>query len=381
MKVTISVNGRRHAFDFAEQLNKLGYLNQLITSYPTFKVEEWNIPKKYIRSLLPIEIFKRTIEYLPGNYYEKLDLAQNNVFDSMVSKILPIDSDVFIGWSGTSLKTIRKAKSYNIMTVLKRASAHIVEQKKILKEEYDKFQIRPKLPNKNIIQKELKEYEETDYIDVPSSFVKRSFIKHGIAENKLINVPYGVNLSYFHPTEKEDSIFRIVYAGRLSIQKGSHYLLRAVKELNLTDFEMWHLGSIDDEMDGFIKRYRADNILFMGHKPQNELYKYYSQGSVFVMPSIQEGMAIVQLQAMACGLPLICTFNTGGEDLIDDGVQGFIIPTSNIDILKEKILFLYENRDLCKEMGQNAMVKISCGFTWKDYTKKMAAILVRLLAK
>jgi glycosyltransferase involved in cell wall biosynthesis len=86
------------------------------------------------------------------------------------------------------------------------------------------------------------------------------------------------------------------------------------------------------------------------------------------MPSLEEGFAMVQFQAMACGLPLICTTNTGGEDLITkDGEEGYVVPIRDVEALKEKILYLYENQDIAKEMGQKAKQKVENGFTWDNY--------------
>ena len=82
---------------------------------------------------------------------------------------------------------------------------------------------------------------------------------------------------------------------------------------------------------------------------------------------------MVIIQAMACGLPVICTTNTGGEDIVRSGKEGFIIPIRDTDALKEKILYLYENSEICKEMGQLAKERVSEGFTWDDYGDRIIA--------
>ncbi len=76
---------------------------------------------------------------------------------------------------------------------------------------------------------------------------------------------------------------------------------------------------------------------------------------------------------MPGGLPVICTKNTGGEDIIRDGKDGFIIPIRDVEALKEKIMYLYDNRDICNEMGQLAKERVSKGFTWDDYGDRMIA--------
>ncbi|KXB09558.1 hypothetical protein AKJ60_00085 [candidate division MSBL1 archaeon SCGC-AAA385M11] len=371
MKIDITINGRRHAFDLAEQLNKHDCLSRLITSYPTFKVKEWNIEKAHIKSLLPLEVFKRYVVQKTPFAKEKLHVLQKNLFDSWASKCLTASSDIFVGWSGNSLQSLRRAKSMDKITIIVRGSSHMLYQQQLLQEEYALADIKYIPAPRAIVEQELQEYREADYISIPSSFVRRSFVEYGISESKLIQVPYGVDLSHFKQIKKQDNVFRVIFAGGFSLQKGSHYLLQAICELDLPDFEFWHLGNVSKEIEPFIKKYSSDKIILKGPKPQNELYKYYSQGSVFVMPSIQEGLAMVQPQAMACGLPLICTTNTGGEDLIDEGKEGFVVPIRDVAALKEKILYLYENPEICREMGQAAKEKVSEGFTWNEYGQKM----------
>ena len=89
---------------------------------------------------------------------------------------------------------------------------------------------------------------------------------------------------------------------------------------------------------------------------------------------------MVQAQAMACGLPIICTTNTGGEDLIEEGKSGFVIPLRNVDILKDKISFLFENRDACKEMGVAAKQRVKDTFSWDNYGENIINEYNRVLS-
>jgi glycosyltransferase involved in cell wall biosynthesis len=90
-------------------------------------------------------------------------------------------------------------------------------------------------------------------------------------------------------------------------------------------------------------------------------------------------MAMVQLQAMACGLPLICTPNTGGEDLIEEGKEGFIVPVRDVEAIQEKLLRLYRDPDLRREMGERAKLKVRSGFSWDDYGSRVTGEYLRLL--
>ena len=83
--------------------------------------------------------------------------------------------------------------------------------------------------------------------------------------------------------------------------------------------------------------------------------------------SLEEGLAMVQTQAMASGLALICTQNSGGEELVEQGYNGYIIKTRDVNTLKEKILHLYNNKDELFEMGKNSEIKVKNLFSWEKY--------------
>ena len=372
MQVTISVGGRFHAFYLAQQILRKEYLKKLITCYPKFEVAKYGIPREKVSSLLMIELLSRGWRYLPSQVtkFYNPQYAISDIFDRGAKKCLT-DSDILVAWSGFALNTLRKAKGMGTVTVVERGSSHILYQMEVLEEEYEKYGLKPQLAHSKIIEKELQEYEEADYIAIPSFFVKRTFLERGVPEEKLIHVPYGIDLADFIAIPKQDKTFRIIHCGGITLRKGAHYLLQAFYELNLAGTELWLIGSMSEEMRPFFKQFGNDKVVTRGPYPQKELYKYYSQGSVFVLMSIEEGLAMVQPQAMACGLPVICTANTGGEDIVRDNIDGFIIPIRDVKALKEKLIYMYENQDICKHMGQNAKKRVSKGFTWDDYGKRM----------
>ncbi len=379
MKATIVVGGKFHAFNLAQQLLKRDYLERLITSYPKFEVVKYDIPRDKIESILIKEILQRGWDKLPGfirNLYNPQYLI-NVIFDRLASRKIT-KSDIFVGWASKSLYSLRRARELGAIIVVEHGSAHIEYQTAILKEEYEKFGLKAEIAHPKTIEKVLQEFEEADYISIPSLFVKRTFLEKGFSEKKLIHVPYGVDLSRFRQIPKKDNVFRVVFAGGMTLQKGVHYLLQAFAELNLPNSELTLLGGLADEIKPFFKKYQG-RYNYLGHVPQWDLYKYCSQGSVFILPSIQDGFGMVIIQAMACGLPVICTTNTGGEDIVRNGKDGFIIPIRNVDALKEKIIYLYENLEVCRQMGQSAKERASSGFTWNDYGDKITKEYKRIL--
>jgi glycosyltransferase involved in cell wall biosynthesis len=384
-KVDVSVIGRFHAFNLAKSLQDSNSLNMLFSTLPYRKAKIFGIKKENYVSALICEIIVRILRKIKYLQAKKVEHSYHNCYiNSLNNYIKDSKADIFICFAGISLDAMKIAKEKGMIIILERGSSHRRFQQNILREEYERQGIktcRDFTEKEEVFQREMKEYELADYISIPSSFAKRTFLEEGISEKKLLVNPYGVDLSEFKQIQKEDNIFRIIYVGGLTIQKGSPYLLQAFSELNLPNSELLHLGSVNEELKPFIKKFKNEKIKLLGHKPQNELYKYYSQGSLFILPSIQDGFGMVIFQAMACGLPVILSENTGGYDAITkDGEEGFVIPIRNIEAIKEKVLYLYNNQDIAKEMGEKAKLRVSKGFSWEDYGNRYIKNLEEIYA-
>jgi len=318
--------------------------------------------------------WNRVADWLPGVG----DTAFiNRGFEWRAARHIPENTDVFVGWSGTAESGLKRAREVGAIALLERGSGHIQHQRDLLLEESERVGIEVNLPDPEIIEKEKREYERADGMVVPSHFAEQSFKKYGVDSKKLIRIPYGVDLDEFQEGEKLDTTFRVVYAGRMSLQKGVHYLLQAFSELDLPNAELWLLGKKRPEIAPYFEKYKS-SFQHLGHKPQDELQQYYSQGSVFVLNSVQDGFGMVIPQAMSCGLPAICTEHTGGPDIVREGTDGFIIPIRDVDALKEKLLWCYENQDKCREMGQAARERVEGKFTWRNYGDRIIGKYRRL---
>ena len=382
MKVTISVLGRFHAFNLAAQLQHRGYLQNLITTYPKFIVKKFGIDPALVSSIWQLELLSRSYRKLPtwikGDYNSQLWFHEQ--FDQSAKRYVLPDTNLFVGWSSLSLYSLRRAKELGAITVIDRGSSHMQHQTEILKEEYERWGLKFTGTHAGVYERELQEYKEADRISIPSLYVKRTFLEEGIPESKLIHVPYGVSLSEFYPFPKEDKTFRVIHCGGITLRKGVQYLLQAFYELNLPDAELWLVGSIDPEMIPFLTKYQSDRIILKGQQPQNTLRWFYSQCSVFCIASIEDGFGMVISQAMACGLPVIHTTNTGGSDIARDGIDGFCIPIRDVEAIKEKILFFYENPDKRADMGQSALLQAQNTLSWDKYGEHMLAAYTQLFA-
>tara|TARA_B100000886_G_C20424068_1_gene493039 strand:- start:3391 stop:4563 length:1173 start_codon:yes stop_codon:yes gene_type:complete len=375
MKITIIVGGKFHAFQLAKYLNNYKYLNQIITSYPKYSLKNF-VPEAKVISLLFKEIIKKGIDFLcPKILYSKFNYYNDDFFDYVASKKINYNqSEIIIGWSGFSKRSFQKASKKKCIKILERGSAHIVYQYEILKNEYCKLGIKPILPSKEIINKELEEYKLADFICVPSNFAKKTFIEEGVSENKLKVIPLGVDLDDFAQVKKlkKNNNFIILSTGEVSVRKGSHLLIDVFNDLSIENSKLIFAGSIERGLKSYLNKIKKNsNIIFLGSVSEKKLKKLYNESSIFVLNSLEDGFGMVIPQAMACGLPVITTSTTGASEIIENNKEGFVIPPNNKDSLKEKIKILFNNNNLMDDMSKNSIKKVSEYYTWSSYGNKI----------
>ncbi|MDZ8225835.1 MULTISPECIES: glycosyltransferase family 4 protein [unclassified Nostoc] len=388
MKISIVVGGRWHAFDLARELHSAGVLHRLITNYPKYKTRKWGIPDDKVVSL-PLTLLLGKAMYHIGkeNLVMKSQALLHNLFSKAASRYLE-GSTVVHGWSSFSEPALHWTKRNNIPFLLERSSSHMKVQCQLLREEYKQLGLHWTETHPEIVAQELREYEMADKVAVPSLFVKRSFIAQGFPEKRLVLNHFGTNIKSFSSGLKQDNLFRIIYAGSLSVRKGIYYLVKAFREADISNSELCLVGGATTETPHLITE--ADKrIKLIGHVPQLQLVDYYRNSSVFVMASIEEGLAYVQAQALACGLPLICTTNTGGEDLLrmsgvesvklDMGIEeypaGYLVPVRNSEAIAICLKNLANNSQLLQAKREAALAirNVSTGLDWSSYTQRAIA--------
>lgn len=376
LKVTIIVPGKFHAFYLAKGLQKKNVLEKIITSYPKFLLLREHIQNKFIISIFIKEIIERLLLRLRLiNLLTKLNFFINYLFEYISSyKVDYKKINILVSWSGVAEKSFQKAniKNKKIIKILERGSSHIVFQNNILLEEYKILGIKKKPIDKRIIEKEIREYDLADYIFVPSKFSKKTFIENGVNESKILKVPYGTDLNEFNRTDNDPKDFTIISVGQISVRKGSIYLLKAFEDLNLDNSKLILVGNIENDLKDHLEPFLSNpNIIFKSHVKQTKLSDLYNNSHLFVTTSLEEGLAMVQPQAMACGLPIICTTNSGGAEIVDEGTNGFICPIRDVDYLKKKISFFYYNRDKLKNFSENSYKKAREYLSWDNYSQKV----------
>jgi glycosyltransferase involved in cell wall biosynthesis len=373
LAVTLSVRGRFHAFDLARELHRRGALRLLIGSYPKYKVREWGIPASETVSLTRFEVLNRLIDsrVFPSAVRTQVQISIAFQFDRAAARRIPENTRLFVGWSGSSRRSIRRAKALGAKTIVERGSAHIAFQDCVLNAAFAAAGFRWHGIAKQSLDAEAQEYGEADFISVPTCFARDTFVHRGFDPGRIIVTPYGCDLDVFRPQPKRDGIFRVIHCGLIGIQKGVHLLVQAFAELNLPRSELWLIGAVTPEMAIILARYRDSRIKVMGPFPQSSLPQYYSQGSVFCLASFHEGMAMVIPQAMSCGLPVIATANSGASEVVEEGRTGYIIAAGDLEALKEKLTALNGNPGLRDQMAANLNGAQKRDISWNAYGERI----------
>ena len=220
------------------------------------------------------------------------------------------------------------------------------------------------------------EINQADAVLVGSTYASDSFVAQGIDRAKMQVVPYGVDLQTFTPgpSRTRSDGFKVIYAGQLTQRKGLSYLLRGYRKFARHDTRLTLVGSLVGS-DAPLRPH-ADLFTHVAHQTRPALAAMYRDADAFVLPTLIEGMPLVVLEAMACGLPVIVTAN-GPADIVRDGIDGFVIPERDDDAVCERLERLYRHPELRVEMGRQAALRAR-EFGWINYTSKACEMLAGL---
>jgi glycosyltransferase involved in cell wall biosynthesis len=320
---------------------------------------------------------------LPRSVVQQWEHVNAVTFGAWVARRLPA-CDLYVGLSGSTLPAGNAAHRIGARYVCDRGSAHIRVQDQLLREEHERwgvpfFGIDPR----NIAREEA-EYAQADCVTVPSGFVLRSFLSQGVPFEKMRLLPYGVNLSRFQPVAAPaEGRFDVLFVGGMSLRKGVQYLVQAYKKLNHPAKSLTFVGATSHDLIALLaaRGLWPSDARVLGHMPQIELKGLMSRSHVMVLPSIEEGLAMVQAQAMACACPVIASRSTGAEDLFSDGSEGFIVPTRDVDTMAERLQQLADHPQERAIMGQRALMGMRRIGGWHDYGQKAMTIYEEMLRR
>lgn len=382
MRIVQTVFGVFHHFDLARELDRRGHLERIYSTWPWRRVRREGVPKDKVSTFPWVhtpEFLLRRVGLLPRVLDDFSGYMNALSFDEYVTRSLP-ECDALIGISGSSLKAGRLLQSRGGKFICDRGSSHQRYQEQIVSDEFRRWGVSSPVSDPRDTAREEEIYAMADGITVPSSFAARSFTAMGVNPAKVHTIPYGVRLERFQPTaEPPADRFELLFVGSVGLRKGVPYLLEAFARLKHPHKRLRVVGSLSREFPPVLERLPKHNVEFLGLQPQETVARMMSESHLLVLPSIEEGLALVQGQALACGCPVLATTNTGGEDLFDDGVEGFIVAIRDADALLQRMERVAGDAGLQQQMRAAGLERVKRIGGWEAYGDSWESLLTSIV--
>ena len=260
-----------------------------------------------------------------------------DIFDRTVAKYLQAGIKEYIGFGGQSLHSFRQARKLGAERLgLVAANSHVKNVVGLHAQAHKQYPIEESWLNAAQVQKTLKEYDMADIIYVASEYTRQTFLAEGFPERKLSRVNYETLTRYKPTTEaSREEVFRIVCTGSMTVVKGIPVLLEAFSRLGglaeLTLVGGWASRGMRHYLLGRIAQ--DPRIRLAPGDPLPHL----QQANVCVHPSYEDGYAYAPMEALACGVPVIVTEDTGMKEHVREGVNGYVVPTGSWEAVLERL--------------------------------------------
>ncbi len=352
-RIVLATVGRFHYGRLAAELASQNRLKMLFTGLPKYSFKVDGTPMKYINSVpwfqTPYHVAMK-MRILSANIDQRWARQAQKHLDLTIARKMP-ECDLYAALSGCSVVSGVQAKQRGARYVCERLSTHIRFQDQLLKAEHENYNL-PYVPIEiETIEREELEYDAADLIVVPSNYVYESFVNQGVDESKLRIVPLSVRLDNWYSEKSRDKEFRILFVGQMTIRKGLGYLAKAVHRASFSKYKLVLIGARSKETRQLLSGLNEDNMELLGLCSQEEVRNEMSRASVVVLPSIEDGFGLTILEAMASGCPVIASNSCGVSELIRDGIDGYVVPAGDAELLADRLTTLYNDRLLVEQMG------------------------------
>ena len=403
MFVTVSHSGKQHAYRHAMSLQRLGMLRRFVTS-TYYKPDCWPDRIATLSSKLDHGLQKRWLDGLnsqlvtrhlslevPELFYrnvlknpKRAELAmfeRDAAFDRRVASRFAFESDIFWGFQGSCLESLKAARAAGKTAVCEFATAHVAAAIRILSEEAEKHPewagtiSNLKFPDWYRERLE-QEPHQADVCIAASGFTQRSLEEVGISPEQIQLLPLAADVDQFQFAERRtDGALKVLFVGGIGQRKGIKYLLEAVQQLNSAHVELSLLGPAPADarpLEAYSKWYR-----YLGRTDQVGVVRQMQQADVLVLPSVFEGFGLVIVEAMATGLPVITSTHSCGPEVIREAVDGFVLRPDDVDGLAQKIAWCAEHRTQLTEMGRSAHEQAK-KFSWDAHRERLKQLLIEI---
>jgi glycosyltransferase involved in cell wall biosynthesis len=287
------------------------------------------------------------------------------------------DARTLFVYNSAGLELLHHARSNGLRTVIEQTIGPRAVEVKLLSQEADAF---PTWTNATVAdadarpfaEREFAEWCEADLILCGSEFVREGIGRSGGPVERCEVVPYGIDVAKYTVSARSARTgpLRVLTVGSVGLRKGSPYVLAAARRMKgKALFRM--VGNI--RLPEAPRRELAETVELVGSVPRGDILKHFSWADVFLLPSICEGSATAVYEAMATGLPIVCTPNTGS--IVRHEVDGFIVPLRDVDAIVRALDALANDRDMREVLGRNARSRVE-GYDLAGYRRRLLSHLI-----
>jgi len=279
------------------------------------------------------------------------------VAHAMRQRSLDAERTVYFGYNTGCLETLDMLKDKGVRTLVDQIDPGRVEQDLVLQEcaKWPGWQATPgRIPEAYYRRLEA-EWAAADRVVVNSQWSRDALVMQGVAAEKLRVVPlaYEPDAALGAPDTGRcvyDGPLRVLWLGSVILRKGIPYLIEAARQLDPARVTVTVAGpmGVSDRATGAA----PDHVRFLGRVTRDRAVALYREHDVFVLPTISDGFAITQIEAMAHGLPVIATPRCGR--VVTDGVDGRIVEAGDSAALAGAIAQMADDRDATAAMARAA---------------------------
>jgi glycosyltransferase involved in cell wall biosynthesis len=259
------------------------------------------------------------------------------LFDRAVAARLE-PGQTFTGFAGQSLRSFERARRLGYAKLeLESANSHILNVKRQHQKALTLFDFEASWLNETQVAKSLREYAMADVIVANSEYTRQTLLAEGVPPEKIRCRHLQTHPRFVPPAcRPDDGIFRIVYTGSLTIMKGVPVLLEAFARLHDPKAELTLVGGWTSRgMHHYIQtRLAQDSRIRLA--PGDPL-PHLQKANVYVHPSYDDGFGYSPMEALACGTPVIVTEDTGMKECVQEGINGYVVPTGSVDAILERL--------------------------------------------
>jgi glycosyltransferase involved in cell wall biosynthesis len=263
--------------------------------------------------------------------------------------------DRFLGINTNCLETLELLRQRGVFSVVDQVDPGLAEEEIVLDEveRWPGWATFPSRMPESYWDRLKAEWELANIVLVNSAWSANALVKQGVPRDKLIVVPLAIDLHHAQPPRiaRAQGPLNVLWLGSIILRKGIPYLIEAARRLANQSIQFLLAGPLGISPEAV--RTFPPNVKLLGRVTRDQLSQIYRQAHLFVLPTISDGFAITQLEAMAHGLPVIATPNCG--QVVTDGIDGFVVPARDSQALADALARLNHNRPLLQTMSVNAL--------------------------